>query len=111
MIVKSLVPSLSPISGVRYRILLLCFFLSLITYLDRVCISVADRGPGIPAERRSSLFTRFGLGEVRTDDSTGLGLFIVRTVVSAHGGRVSLDCPAEGGSVFTVELPTSDVGR
>jgi PAS domain S-box-containing protein len=77
----------------------------------RVRISVADRGPGIPAERRSSLFTRFGLGEVRTDDSTGLGLFIVRTVVSAHGGRVSLDCPAEGGSVFTVELPTSDVGR
>jgi len=77
----------------------------------RVCISVSDRGPGIPAERRSSLFTRFGLGEVRTDDSTGLGLFIVRTVVSAHGGRVSLDCPAEGGSVFTVELPASDVGR
>jgi K+-sensing histidine kinase KdpD len=72
---------------------------------------VADRGPGIPAERRSSLFTRFGLGEVRTDDSTGLGLFIVRTVVSAHGGRVSLDCPAEGGSVFTVELPTSDADR
>jgi PAS domain S-box-containing protein len=77
----------------------------------RVCISVADRGPGISADRRPLLFTRYGLGEARTDDSTGLGLFIVRTVVAAHGGRVSLDCPAEGGSIFTVELPTSDVSR
>ena len=48
MIVKSPVHSPSPISGVRYRILLLCFFLSLITYLDRVCISVA--GPSITAD-------------------------------------------------------------
>ncbi len=78
---------------------------------DRVRVAVADRGPGIPAERRSSLFTRYGLGEVRTGDSTGLGLFVVRTLVSAHGGRVSVDCPAEGGSVFTVELPASEVSR
>src|SRR5262245_5630772 len=48
MIVKSPVHSLSPISGARYRILLMCFFLSLITYLDRVCISVA--GPFIIVE-------------------------------------------------------------
>jgi len=72
-----------------------------------VRIAVTDRGPGIPADRRASLFTRYGLGDVRTGDSTGLGLFVVRTVASAHGGRVSVDCPAEGGSVFTLELPTS----
>src|SRR5262249_48828589 len=77
----------------------------------QVRISVTDRGPGIPADRRSSLFTPYGLGEVRTGDSTGLGLFIVGTVVSAHGGRVSLDCPPEGGSVFIVELPASAASR
>jgi signal transduction histidine kinase len=70
-----------------------------------VRVSVADRGPGIPANRRASLFTRYGLGEARTSDSTGLGLFVVHTFVSAHGGRVSLECPDSGGSVFTVELP------
>ena len=47
MIVTSLVPSLGPSCG-RYRILLLCFCLSLITYLDRACISVA--GPFIVSE-------------------------------------------------------------
>jgi PAS domain S-box-containing protein len=73
-----------------------------------VRISVTDRGRGIAPERRASLFTRYGIGEVRTDDSTGLGLFVVRTFVAAHGGRVSVDCPLEGGSVFTVELPASE---
>jgi PAS domain S-box-containing protein len=58
-----------------------------------VRISVADRGPGIPADRRVFLFTRYGLGKVRTGDSTGLGLLVVRTFVSAHGGGVTVDCP------------------
>ena len=70
-------------------------------------ISVADRGPGIPVDRRAFLLTRYGLGKVRTGDSTGLGLFVVRTFVSAHGGNVTVDCPSEGGSVFTVELPVA----
>jgi len=48
MIVRSLAPSPGPSSRVRYRMLLMCFCLSLITYLDRVCISVA--GPFIIAE-------------------------------------------------------------
>ena len=73
----------------------------------RVCISVADRGPGIPADRCSSLFTRYGFGEVRTGDSTGLGLFIVRTVVSAHGGRVSLESTVGVGTAFTLKLPVA----
>jgi two-component system sensor histidine kinase KdpD len=75
---------------------------------DPKAIESKHKGRGIAVDRRASLFTRYGLGEVRSGDSTGLGLFLVRTFVSGHGGRVSVDCPAEGGSVFTVELPVSE---
>lgn len=68
-------------------------------------ISVADRGPGIPEAERGRLFRRFEpLGSHRFG-SSGLGLFIVKTIAEAHGGSVSCFCPAEGGSVFSVTLP------
>jgi two-component system, OmpR family, sensor kinase len=69
-----------------------------------VTLSVADRGPGVPADIADHAFDRF----VRTDSSTGsgLGLAIVAEIVGSHGGRVTLDgAPAEGTTV-TVTLPT-----
>ena len=68
-------------------------------------LSVRDEGPGIPPAERTKLFRRFGLLSQRRKDSTGLGLFIVKTVVESHGGTVEVDCPPEGGSVFRVRLP------
>ncbi|MCY7326265.1 MAG: HAMP domain-containing histidine kinase [Microbacteriaceae bacterium] len=74
---------------------------------DSAILTVADNGPGIPAERQASLFERFTRGDEsrsRAAGSTGLGLAIVRGVVEGHGGTVSLDS-VPGRTVFTVELP------
>jgi signal transduction histidine kinase len=69
-------------------------------------LSVADDGPGITAEQRAKLFERFSQGSRPSGrNSSGLGLFIVKTLTDAHGGRVSLECPATGGSIFRVLLP------
>lgn len=71
-----------------------------------VVLSVADQGPGIPPEGRAKLFQRYGqVAGAAAKGSTGLGLFIVKTIAEAHGGRVSVECPREGGSVFAVALP------
>jgi signal transduction histidine kinase len=74
---------------------------------DMLRVSVADRGPGIPLEERVNVFRRF----VRLSDAdgeqygVGLGLFVVRTTIEAHGGRVGVDGRPGGGSIFWVELP------
>jgi PAS domain S-box-containing protein len=71
----------------------------------RVELSVRDHGPGIPADERKKIFRRFVRGSKSRSDSTGLGLFIVKTIVDAHGGSVAVECPPEGGSVFVSSLP------
>jgi PAS domain S-box-containing protein len=70
-----------------------------------VQLRVKDQGPGIPLEQRSKLFQRFSeLGSDRRD-STGLGLFIVKTLVDAQGGTVVAEFPPEGGTVFELSFP------
>ncbi len=65
-------------------------------------VRVVDAGPGIPAELRERLFERFARGS----GGTGLGLPIVRGLVSAQGGRVWLEEPASGeGGRFAFSLP------
>jgi two-component system OmpR family sensor kinase len=70
-------------------------------------ITVADDGPGIEPELRTTLFERFARGDSsrsRRAGSTGLGLAIVRAVVEAHHGTVSVDS-IPGRTTFTVKLP------
>jgi len=70
-------------------------------------ITVADDGPGIPESLRADLFERFARGDSsrsRIAGSTGLGLSIVRAVVEAHDGTVSVES-GDGRTVFRVELP------
>lgn len=76
-------------------------------------IEVIDRGPGIPPEARGRLFDRFarfrppGYEEV---PGAGLGLFICRAHVEAHGGRIVAE-PAPGtGTMLRVTLPGTDEG-
>ena len=78
---------------------------------DRVIITVADEGPGIPPGDLSRIFERFyRVDKARTRDGkdpggTGLGLSIVRHLVELHGGRVSAANRPERGAVFTIDLP------
>ncbi|MEV7230187.1 ATP-binding protein [Polymorphospora sp. NPDC051019] len=70
-------------------------------------LTVADDGPGIPAELQPEVFERFARGDTsrsRAAGSTGLGLAIVAAVVEAHAGRVGVDS-RPGRTVFTVRLP------
>jgi len=75
---------------------------------ERVKVSIADDGPGIPPERSDWIFERFT--RLRDDGSAGcgLGLSIVRTIASRHGGTVELRSgPPDSGTTFTLELPRS----
>jgi PAS domain S-box-containing protein len=70
-----------------------------------VLVRVEDQGPGIPADQRPKLFQRFSEIGGRRVDSTGLGLFIVKTLVDAQGGTVVAQFPPSGGTVFEVTFP------
>lgn len=69
---------------------------------DGAVVRVIDAGPGVPAELRERIFERF----VRGSGGTGLGLPIVRGLVTAQGGRVWLEEPGPGeGGRFAFSLP------
>ena len=72
----------------------------------RLRLSVRDQGPGIPAEERESIFDPFVRGEAgsRRGRGSGLGLFITRRVVEAHGGMIWVD-PGSSGADFQMVLP------
>ncbi len=67
-------------------------------------VVVADEGDGIPEETAARVFTRFWRGNRR--GGTGLGLYIVKGLVEAHGGRVEVRRAPSGGAAFRFVLPT-----
>ena len=73
-----------------------------------VRVSVADSGPGVPAEHRKDLFRRFVHPSISNDKArvgVGLGLSVVKAVVEAHGGQVGIDDHPGSGSIFWFTLP------
>jgi two-component system phosphate regulon sensor histidine kinase PhoR len=77
---------------------------------ERVLLTVADDGPGVPEADLERVFERFyRVDKSRTRDpgGTGLGLSIVRHLVELHGGRVRAENRRAGGAVFTIALPHS----
>ncbi|NYE39863.1 signal transduction histidine kinase [Streptomyces fulvorobeus] len=68
-------------------------------------VTVSDEGPGIPEESMSRVFTRFWRGSKR--GGTGLGLYIVKGIVEAHGGTITVDRGPGGGAEFRFILPVS----
>lgn len=81
---------------------------------DRVVISVADQGQGIPADERETLFQPFVRTSVRStqgEKSTGLGLAIVKSIASGHGGEIWVESEVGHGTTFYVALPVDRVAE
>ncbi|MFJ8751116.1 ATP-binding protein [Streptomyces sp. NPDC102441] len=68
-------------------------------------VTVSDEGPGIPEESMGRVFTRFWRGSKR--GGTGLGLYIVKGIVEAHGGTITVARAPGGGAEFRFILPVS----
>ncbi|MDQ2071263.1 ATP-binding protein [Haloarcula sp. H-GB4] len=70
---------------------------------DAVSVTVSDNGPGIPDEQKRTVFER---GEKRPDsEGTGVGLYLVRTLVDAYGGDVWVEDNEPRGAVVGLTLP------
>jgi two-component system CheB/CheR fusion protein len=79
---------------------------------DEARVSVVDRGVGIPREALPHLFDRFYRVSdmARQVQGLGLGLYICRRIVEAHGGRIEVESEPGQGSTFTVALPLQPAG-
>jgi signal transduction histidine kinase len=73
----------------------------------RVQVTVRDSGPGLSAEDLERAFDKFVRGRGSRTVGSGLGLYICRQIVEAHGGRITASNAAVGGAVFTIDLPTT----
>jgi len=73
---------------------------------EAVTLSVADTGPGIPAEARERVFDRFYRGDDNVEPGSGLGLSIVKRIADAHRASITLDAAGAGdGLVVRVRFP------
>jgi signal transduction histidine kinase len=73
-----------------------------------VRISVTDRGPGVSAADLPRIFDRYYRGQRHEGEGLGLGLYIVRKLVEAHGGWIAAESRQGEGSTFTFTLPVAD---
>lgn len=69
---------------------------------ERLLLQVCDNGCGIPVQKREQVFEPFYTSR---QQGTGLGLALVKRIVEAHGGSISLTTQAEKGTTFTLRLP------
>lgn len=79
---------------------------------NQVVVSVADNGPGIPDEQKKRVFDMFYSGANQIADSRrslGLGLYLCKSIVNAHGGTISVSDNHPNGTVFTFTLPAGEV--
>lgn len=72
-----------------------------------VSVAVADRGQGIPEEQRAQAFERYWRGRGASRQGVGLGLFIVRSLIDAHRGRIVVEETPGGGATFAFTLPAA----
>jgi hypothetical protein len=73
-----------------------------------ITVSVVDQGQGIPVDELPQIFRHFSKTTIKPtggETSTGLGLFIAKRIVEAHGGRIWVESKAGVGSTFSFTLP------
>jgi two-component system, OmpR family, sensor kinase len=82
---------------------------SRLDWRGNVHLWVRDEGAPIAPEDRDRIFERFARVESgrRKTEGAGLGLAIVSAIATAHGGKVTLDSPEDGGNVFTISFPSN----
>jgi len=73
--------------------------------------TVADTGSGIPADSLPHLFDRFWQAQQSRRAGAGLGLFIAKGIIEAHGGRIWVESIADKGTTFSFTLPIASAGR
>jgi signal transduction histidine kinase len=74
---------------------------------ESACFSVADSGPGIAPEQQGHVFERFWQAKGGDARGAGLGLYIARSIVEAHHGRIGVDAEPGQGSTFSFTLPVA----
>lgn len=74
---------------------------------DQICFKVADTGRGIPADKLERIFERFSQGPGADRTGLGLGLYISKRIVEAHGGRLWVESRPGDGSIFEFTLPAA----
>ncbi len=103
MVVRNLVEN-----AIKYGGSPLCVNIELAVVDGHAVLAVEDNGAGIPRSLRGKVFGRFvrlGSELERKQTGTGLGLYIVRTLIDRMGGAVSIDDALRGGASFKVRLP------
>ncbi|MDP9225607.1 MAG: sensor histidine kinase, partial [Actinomycetota bacterium] len=78
---------------------------------QQAVLTVKDQGPRIPASDREMIFDALGRGSSARAQGKGLGLFIARRVVEAHGGTISAKSEGLTGVTFQIELPLAQSRR
>jgi signal transduction histidine kinase len=77
---------------------------------EELRIEVADRGPGVPEDQRERIFDAFtqtDASDTRTHEGLGIGLFLARRIMAAHGGGIAHREREGGGSVFSLAFPVA----
>lgn len=76
---------------------------------DRVVVAVSDEGPGIPPDEQHTVFDRFSRGSLaqNTTSGAGLGLYLSKAIVEAHGGEIWVESAPGQGATFYFSLPAN----
>ena len=88
--------------------------LQLSAHNGQVALAVTDTGIGISTEKQQQIFGRFYRATGETDDAVrglGLGLYVTKAIVEAHGGEVHMDSQEGVGSTFCLILPALQTGK